>query len=193
MIFDRLFFYLFVYFFLFIESLSLNTASWNASVDLQAQDRAFRIGQTKDCKIFRFISSGTVEEAQYQRQIYKQQMHSISLEGKKERRLFTGVQGVQGQEGELFGISNLLRQSSNMESIIKRNKSLEDSWSKETSIEIDKTQVDDTESNNTTIVPSDNPDGNITLELLKPSGIAIFPLAIFQLVQNLYIINIHSI
>lgn len=99
--------------------------SWNASIDLQAQDRAFRLGQQKDCRIFRLIASGTIEEAQYQRQLYKQQMQNISLEGKRERRLFTGVQGVQGQEGELFGISNLLKQSMDTLSIVDRNKSLE--------------------------------------------------------------------
>lgn len=103
-------------------------ASWNASIDLQAQDRAFRIGQKKDCRIFRFVSAGTVEEAQYQRQLYKQQMHNISLEAKMERRLFQGVEGVQGQEGELFGIANLLKQSSSTDNIIKRNTTVEADW-----------------------------------------------------------------
>ena len=105
-------------------------ASWNASIDLQAQDRAFRMGQKKDCRIFRFVSAGTVEEAQYQRQLYKQQMQNISLEGKHEKRLFSGVQGVAGQEGELFGIANLLKQANTTASIVNRNQSLEDSWKK---------------------------------------------------------------
>ena len=85
------------------------------------------MGQQKDCRIFRLIASGTIEEAQYQRQLYKQQMQNISLEGKRERRLFTGVQGVQGQEGELFGISNLLKQSMDTLSIVDRNRDLENS------------------------------------------------------------------
>jgi hypothetical protein len=33
--------------------------SWNVTLDLQAQDRAYRIGQKKYTKIFRFISAGT--------------------------------------------------------------------------------------------------------------------------------------
>lgn len=110
--------------------LVLFLASWNASVDLQAQDRAFRLGQKKDCRIYRFVSSGTIEEAQYQRQLYKQQMQNISLEGKQERRLFKGVQGVQGQEGELFGIANLLKQSNSTANIVKRNESMEETWAK---------------------------------------------------------------
>ena len=45
----------------------------------------------------------------YNRQLYKQQMASIGLQGKNERRYYTGVQGQKGQEGELFGAANLLK------------------------------------------------------------------------------------
>ncbi|RLN81646.1 hypothetical protein BBJ28_00020888 [Nothophytophthora sp. Chile5] len=37
-------------------------SDWNPQVDLQAMDRAHRIGQTKIVRVFRFISDGTVEE-----------------------------------------------------------------------------------------------------------------------------------
>jgi len=37
-------------------------SDWNPQVDLQAMDRAHRIGQTKPVQVFRFISEGTVEE-----------------------------------------------------------------------------------------------------------------------------------
>lgn len=36
-------------------------------------------------------------------------MANVGLHGKSESRYFTGVQGQKGQEGELFGMSNLLR------------------------------------------------------------------------------------
>jgi SNF2 family DNA or RNA helicase len=36
--------------------------SWNPASDLQAQDRTYRIGQTKDVKIYRLISAGCIEE-----------------------------------------------------------------------------------------------------------------------------------
>lgn len=39
---------------------------WNPSHDLQAQDRAHRIGQMKDVHVLRFISGGTLEEKIYQ-------------------------------------------------------------------------------------------------------------------------------
>lgn len=44
--------------------------------------------------------------------MYKQQLASIGLEGNNERRYFSGVPGVKGQEGELFGLLNLLRHKS---------------------------------------------------------------------------------
>lgn len=37
-------------------------SDWNPQVDLQAMDRAHRLGQTKPVQVFRFISEGTVEE-----------------------------------------------------------------------------------------------------------------------------------
>ena len=40
----------------------LYDSDWNPQMDLQAMDRAHRIGQKKQVKVFRFISSGTVEE-----------------------------------------------------------------------------------------------------------------------------------
>nr|CCA22100.1 Putative SWI/SNF related putative [Albugo laibachii Nc14] len=40
----------------------LYDSDWNPQVDLQAMDRAHRIGQTKTVRVFRFISDGTVEE-----------------------------------------------------------------------------------------------------------------------------------
>lgn len=45
---------------------------WNPCMDLQAQDRSFRIGQTRFVDVFRFLSAGTVEEQIYLRQLYKQ-------------------------------------------------------------------------------------------------------------------------
>lgn len=45
---------------------------WNPTHDQQAQDRAYRIGQQRDVRVYRFISVGTIEENMYLRQIYKQ-------------------------------------------------------------------------------------------------------------------------
>lgn len=82
--------------------------NWNPSYDLQAQDRAYRIGQLRDVEVFRLVSAGTVEEIVYARQIYKQQQANIGYNASTERRYFKGVQKAAGQKGEIFGLDNLL-------------------------------------------------------------------------------------
>jgi len=82
--------------------------NWNPSYDLQAQDRAYRIGQMRDVEVFRLVSAGTVEEIVYARQIYKQQQANIGYNASLERRYFKGVQNQKGQKGEIFGLENLL-------------------------------------------------------------------------------------
>ncbi|XP_065217497.1 DNA repair and recombination protein RAD54B-like [Planococcus citri] len=44
---------------------------WNPASDLQAMSRIWRDGQKKNCFIYRFLTSGTIEEKIYQRQISK--------------------------------------------------------------------------------------------------------------------------
>ncbi|KAF2186660.1 hypothetical protein K469DRAFT_706647 [Zopfia rhizophila CBS 207.26] len=81
--------------------------NWNPAYDLQAQDRAYRIGQTRDVEVFRLVSAGTIEEIVYARQIYKQQQANIGYTASVERRYFKGVMDVEGKKGELFGLGNL--------------------------------------------------------------------------------------
>ncbi|WYZ41310.1 hypothetical protein EsH8_V_000205 [Colletotrichum jinshuiense] len=80
---------------------------WNPSYDLQAQDRAYRIGQVRDVDVFRLVSTGTIEEIVYARQIYKQQQANIGYTASSERRYFKGVQQDAERKGEIFGLENL--------------------------------------------------------------------------------------
>ena len=81
--------------------------NWNPSYDLQAQDRAYRIGQTRDVQVFRLVSAGTMEEIIYARQIYKQQQANIGYNASVERRYFKGVQDQKEMKGEIFGLTNM--------------------------------------------------------------------------------------
>lgn len=81
--------------------------NWNPSHDLQAQDRAYRIGQVRDVEVFRLVSAGTIEEIVYARQIYKQQQANIGYNASTERRYFSGVQEKKEKKGEIFGLKNL--------------------------------------------------------------------------------------
>lgn len=42
---------------------------WNPSTDTQARERAWRIGQGRPVTIYRLITSGTIEEKVYHRQV----------------------------------------------------------------------------------------------------------------------------
>ncbi|XP_066299011.1 DNA excision repair protein ERCC-6-like 2 [Branchiostoma lanceolatum] len=81
--------------------------TWNPANDQQAQDRAYRIGQRQDVRVYRLVTMGTIEENMYLRQVYKQQLSEIAVSDKTARRYFTGVAGRSDQQGEIFGISNM--------------------------------------------------------------------------------------
>ncbi|XP_040211409.1 DNA excision repair protein ERCC-6-like 2 isoform X1 [Rana temporaria] len=83
--------------------------TWNPANDLQAIDRAYRIGQCRDVKVFRLISLGTVEEMIYLRQVYKQQLHCAAVGSENAKRYFKAVQGSREHKGELFGVHNLFK------------------------------------------------------------------------------------
>ena len=61
---------------------------WNPSTDAQARERAWRIGQTKAVTIYRLITTGTIEEKVYHRQIYKEFLTGKVLKDPKQRRFF---------------------------------------------------------------------------------------------------------
>ncbi|KAM4807986.1 LOW QUALITY PROTEIN: DNA excision repair protein ERCC-6-like 2 [Rhinophrynus dorsalis] len=83
--------------------------TWNPANDLQAIDRAYRIGQCRDVKVLRLISLGTVEEIIYLRQVYKQQLHCVVVGSENAKRYFEAVQGSREHKGELFGVHNLFK------------------------------------------------------------------------------------
>eukprot|EP00854_Cymbomonas_tetramitiformis_P026519 gene26519-32549_t len=85
--------------------------NWNPALDLQAQDRAFRIGQQRHVSVYRLVAAGSLEEIIYTRQLYKQQQSNIAVTGAYERRYFEAVQGDKSHKGELFGIRNLFKLS----------------------------------------------------------------------------------
>ncbi|GFR85606.1 DNA excision repair protein ERCC-6 [Elysia marginata] len=61
---------------------------WNPSTDTQARERAWRIGQQRQVTIYRLLTSGTIEEKIYHRQIFKQFLTNRILKDPKQRRLF---------------------------------------------------------------------------------------------------------
>lgn len=53
---------------------------WNPAADQQALARVWRDGQKKDCFVYRFIGTGTIEEKIFQRQSHKQSLSSCVVD-----------------------------------------------------------------------------------------------------------------
>ncbi|XP_015062929.1 protein CHROMATIN REMODELING 24 isoform X2 [Solanum pennellii] len=63
--------------------------AWNPSMDNQSVDRAYRIGQTKDVVVYRLMTTGTVEEKIYRKQVYKGGLFKTATEHKEQIRYFS--------------------------------------------------------------------------------------------------------
>ncbi|CAH8664705.1 unnamed protein product [Heterobilharzia americana] len=61
---------------------------WNPTTDLQARERAWRIGQLRDVIVYRLLTSGTIEEKIYHRQIFKQFLTNRILKNPRQQRFF---------------------------------------------------------------------------------------------------------
>ncbi|EGW33849.1 uncharacterized protein SPAPADRAFT_133417 [Spathaspora passalidarum NRRL Y-27907] len=91
---------------------------WNPSTDIQARERAWRLGQKRDITIYRLMTTGSIEEKIYHRQIFKTFLTNKILKDPKQRRFFKindlhdlftlGDQNEQGTEtGDLFSSSEV--------------------------------------------------------------------------------------
>lgn len=87
---------------------------WNPSTDMQARERAWRLGQKQDVAIYRLIMACSIEEKIYHRQIFKQFLTNKILKDPKQKRFFKmtdmydlftlGDDDVKGTEtADLFG------------------------------------------------------------------------------------------
>ncbi|KAI0377847.1 SNF2 family N-terminal domain-containing protein [Hypomontagnella monticulosa] len=61
---------------------------WNPSNDIQARERAWRLGQKKEVTIYRLMTAGTIEEKMYHRQIFKQFLSNKVLKDPKQVTTF---------------------------------------------------------------------------------------------------------
>jgi DNA excision repair protein ERCC-6 len=61
---------------------------WNPMTDVQARERAWRIGQKKEVAVYRLVLTGTLEEKIYQRQVYKHFLAQKVLIDPRQRQFF---------------------------------------------------------------------------------------------------------
>lgn len=75
--------------------------NWNPTLDLQAQDRAHRLGQKNEVKVYRLIVHDSIEQYQLKTQVAKNQISNIVLDGTSEEALFN--------KGEIGSMKSMLR------------------------------------------------------------------------------------
>lgn len=61
------------------DTVILYDSDWNPQMDLQAQDRAHRIGQTKIVHVYRFVTEGTIEEKITERALQKLYLDAVVI------------------------------------------------------------------------------------------------------------------
>lgn len=61
---------------------------WNPSTDVQARERAWRLGQKREVTIYRLLTAGSIEEKILHRQIFKTYLASRILKDPKQKRFF---------------------------------------------------------------------------------------------------------
>ncbi|MCJ1442365.1 MAG: hypothetical protein MMC23_002859 [Stictis urceolatum] len=85
---------------------------WNPSTDIQARERAWRLGQKREVEIYRLMVAGTIEEKIFHRQIFKQFLTNKILKDPKQRQTFQmqdlhdlfslGLQDGETETGKMF-------------------------------------------------------------------------------------------
>ncbi|KAL3144372.1 hypothetical protein ABBQ32_004125 [Trebouxia sp. C0010 RCD-2024] len=80
--------------------LVLFDSDWNPAVDLQAMARVWRDGQRKPCLVYRLLTTGTIDEKIYQRQLMKGQIANM-MEGQGAGK------GKKGGAGSGFSVEDL--------------------------------------------------------------------------------------
>ena len=98
-------------FFLDFEAIRTESSDRDAP---RRQDRAYRLGQMREVRVYKLVSRGTIEELTLMRQLYKNKVTGSAIEAKQTKgeyadRRFKGVKGK--RDGELFGLGNLLKYS----------------------------------------------------------------------------------
>jgi SNF2-related domain/Helicase conserved C-terminal domain len=63
--------------------------AWNPATDNQAVDRSYRIGQTRNVVVYRFVTCGTIEEVIYRKQVFKGVLSKTATEAVDVHRYFS--------------------------------------------------------------------------------------------------------
>ena len=91
------------------DTVILFDSDWNPQVDLQAMDRAHRIGQTKSVNVYRFVTEHTVEEKVIERQAVKLKWDSLVIQKGKLQQKAKGMSREELEGLINFGASEIFK------------------------------------------------------------------------------------
>ena len=80
------------------DTVILFDSDWNPQQDLQAQDRAHRIGQTKPVIIYRLATKGTVEQTLLEKADGKRRLEKLVIQKDKFRSILDNKPGKKGKD-----------------------------------------------------------------------------------------------
>lgn len=92
----------------------LYDSDWNPQIDLQAMDRAHRIGQTKKVYVYRLITQSTVEEKIIERQAIKLKLDQIIIQQGKTAAISNNLNKDDYEKILLHGAAMILQQKQQM-------------------------------------------------------------------------------
>eukprot|EP00457_Paulinella_chromatophora_P001293 gb/GEZN01001295.1/.p1 GENE.gb/GEZN01001295.1/~~gb/GEZN01001295.1/.p1 ORF type:complete len:990 (+),score=179.76 gb/GEZN01001295.1/:92-2971(+) len=84
-------------------------SDWNPQMDLQAQDRAHRIGQKKPVFVYRFVSEGTIEEKIIERAAVKLRLDAMVIQSGKQQKTSNSITKDDLKEAIMYGAETVFR------------------------------------------------------------------------------------
>lgn len=85
------------------DTVILYDSDWNPQLDLQAQDRAHRIGQTRPVIVYRLATKGTIEQTLLEKADGKRRLEKLVIQKGKFRSLLGGGGGGGGSSANKKG------------------------------------------------------------------------------------------
>lgn len=96
------------------DTVVIYDSDWNPQVDLQAMDRAHRIGQTKQVHVYRFVTENTVEEKILDRAAHKMRLDQLVIQqGRANATSSQNPDATELSDIIKFGAQDILARNSN--------------------------------------------------------------------------------
>jgi len=108
------------------DTVVIYDSDWNPQVDLQAMDRAHRIGQTRPVNVYRLVTENTIEEKIIERQLIKLKWDSLVIQKGRVAQKGKGMNKEELENLINFGASEIFKaggstiSDENIDNLLKR-------------------------------------------------------------------------